>query len=312
MASAKLSVILPVFNGMPFLKEAISSLLNQSYQNFIIYIIDNGSDDGTAEYLKQVNSSRINYIKLDEKNLVKALNTGLELVNTPFIARMDADDISQPTRFEKQMKYLKENRNVDLIGTLGQYISIDGNKHFNINLPLTHDDIIGTMLKTRNAIIHPSIMFRSKITALSGGYNENYSDCEDFELFLRIGNKIKFANLSERLHSMRIRDRSIMTDEIKKRIKQYYLVSKLYSYKYSNNHIVIEQPENFHLNVFEKLDVLSVRIYRKGLNYFLNVSLLIGVFYFIIASLINPSRLINAVRRRITLRSKINKISFPK
>ena len=302
MSITILSVILPVYNGMPFLKEAIASLLNQSFQHFIIHVIDNGSDDGTSEYLNQINDIRINYVRLEEKKLVKALNTGLELADTPFIARMDADDLIHPNKFEKQIKYLDKNRDVDLIGTLGQYISMDGNKHFNINLPLIHDNIIDTMLKTRNAIIHPSIMFRSEIIALSGGYDENYSDCEDFELFLRIGNKIKFANLPERLHSMRIREGSIMTDEVKKRIKQYYLVSKLYTYKYNHNNIAIEHPENFHLSVFEKLDVLSMSIYRKGLNYYLNVSLVIGVFNFIIASLLNPFRLIQALKRRMKIK----------
>jgi len=154
-------------------------------------------------------------------------------------------------------------------------------------------------------------MFRSEITALSGGYNENYSDCEDFELFLRIGNKIKFANLSERLHSMRIRDESIMTNKVKKRINQYYLVSKLYAHKYSNHQMVIEQPGNFHLNLFEKLDVLSVSMYRKGLYYYLNVNKVIGIMLFIVASIMNPLRLISAVKRRITFRSKIKNSLIP-
>ena len=149
-------------------------------------------------------------------------------------------------------------------------------------------------------------MFRSEITTLSGGYNENYSDCEDFELFLRIGNKINFANLPERLHSLRIREGSIMTDEVKKRINQYYLVSKLYSHKYNNHHIAIEQPENFHLNLVEKLDVLSVSMYRKGLHYYLNVSKVIGIMLFIVASIMNPLRSISAVKGRISFRSKIN------
>ena len=302
MSATKLSVILPVYNGMPFIKESIASLLNQTYQNFIVYVIDNGSDDGTSDYLNQINESRINYVRLEEKNLIKALNTGLELAKTPIIARMDADDLIHPSKFEKQLSYFEREKDVDLIGTLGCYISSDGKKKFDINLPLTHDDIINTMLKTRNAIIHPSIMFRSEITALSGGYNENYSDCEDFELFLRIGNKIKFANLPERLHSMRIRDGSIMTNEVKKRIKQYYFVSKLYAHKYCNHHIVVKQPKNFHLNLFEKLDVLSISIYRKGLYYYLNVSLVIGVFNFIIASLLNPFRLIQALKSRMTIK----------
>ncbi len=305
MKSNKLSVILPIYNGMPYLKDAIFSLLDQTFQDFIIYAIDNGSTDGTREYLRQLSNEKITYIELQEKNLVNALNTGLEVATSPFIARMDADDIIHPKKFEKQMKYLEENQDVDLIGTIGQYISSNGKKYFNFNLPLSHDEIIETMIKKKNAIIHASIMFRSKIISLYGNYNNEFFPCEDYELFLRIGDKIKFANIPERLYSFRVREGSIMTTHFNKSLKLYHLISKLYAHKYSNHHIAIEQPENIHLNVFEKLDVLSVSIYRKGLNYYLNVNSFIGILYLIIASIINPSRLINAIKRRITLKSKI-------
>ncbi len=302
MSITKLSVILPVYNGMPFLKEAVTSMLNQSYQDLVIYIIDNGSDDGTSEYANQINDSRINYVRLEEKNLVKALNTGLELVNTPYIARMDADDLIHPSKFEKQMKYLEENKDVDLIGTLGQYISIDGKNHFNINLPLTHDDIVGNMLKTQNAIIHASIMFRRKIISLYGNYNNDYFPCEDYELFLRIGDKIKFANIPERLYCFRVRQHSIMTTLFKESMEKYHLASKLYSHKYGNKQVVIKNPEKFGMSLLEKFDMISVNIYRKGLYYYLNVNSAVGVFYFFIASLLNPVRLYNALKRRMTFK----------
>lgn len=297
MSITNLSVILPVYNGMPFLKEAITSVLNQSYQNFIIYVIDNGSEDGTGEYLNQINDSRINYVRLEEKKLVKALNTGLELTNTPFIARMDADDIIHQLKFEKQMKYLKENRYVDLIGTLGQYISIDGNKHFNINLPVLHTDIIESMLKSKNAFIHPSIMFRKRVIDLFGGYDQNYYPSEDYEFFLRIGNRIKFANIPERLHSMRVSKNSVISTNMKSSRKKYYLVSNLYSKNYGSYN-----PPHFKTGLAKKLDTMSLVVYRKGLYYYLNVSLIIGVFNFIIASLLNPFRLIQALKSRMTIK----------
>ncbi len=302
MKSNKLSVILPIYNGMPYLKDAILSLLDQTFQDFIIYAIDNGSTDGTREYIQQLSDEKITYINLQEKNLVNALNTGLEVASSPFIARMDADDIIHPKKFEKQMKYLEENEDIHVIGTLGQYISTDGKKHFNFDLPLSHDEIIETMIKKKNAIIHASIMFRSEIISLYGNYKNEYFPCEDYELFLRIGNKIKFANLPERLYFFRVRKGSIMTTHFKKSIEQYYLVSKLYAHKYSNHYTVIEHPKNFHLSIFEKLDVLSVSMYRKGLYYYLNVSSVIGVFNFIIASLLNPFRLIQALKIRMTIK----------
>ena len=160
MKDNSLTVILPIYNGMPYLKEAIKSLLNQTFQDFIIYAIDNGSTDGTRDFLLELNNDKIKYIWLEESNLVKALNMGLELATTPFVARMDADDISFPTRFEKQIEYLDNNKKNDLVGTLGYYMGVDSRRYFKINLPIYHDDIMSAMLNKRYAIIHPSIMFR--------------------------------------------------------------------------------------------------------------------------------------------------------
>lgn len=301
MNSHNLSVILPIFNGMPYLNVAISSLLDQTYQDFIIYAIDNGSTDGTREYLQQISNEKIKYIYLKDKNLVKALNTGLEVATSPFIARMDADDIIDQTKFEKQMKFLEKNRDIHVVGTLGQYISSDGKKHFNFDLPLSHNEIIETMIKKKNAIIHASIMFRSEIISLYGNYNNEYFPCEDYELFLRIGDKIKFANIPERLYYFRVRKQSIMTTHFKKSMEKYHLASRLYSHNYGNKKLVIKNPPKSSMSLLEKLDIYSVSIYRKGLNYFLNVNSLVGLFYLITASVLNPSRLLSFIKRRTKL-----------
>lgn len=299
MNQNNLSVILPIYNGMPFLAEAIDSLIHQTYQDFVILAIDNGSTDGTRKYLAEMNNEKINYIRLEEKNLVKALNKGLELADTPLIARMDADDICHPKRFEKQINFLNKNSEIGLVGTNGRYISGAGNKYLNINLPLTHDKIIQTMLKKRNAIIHASIMFRSEITKLYGGYNVKYFPCEDYELFLRIGDRVKFSNIPERLYQFRIREGSIMSNYIGDSIKVYYYITKKYSSKYRTGEIINKLTVNHNLKLFEKFDVISVSIYRKGLDYFLNTNAALGLFFFIIASLINPVRFIGAIRKKI-------------
>jgi len=296
----RLSVILPIYNGMPYLVDALSSLLNQSYQDFIVYAIDNGSTDGTNEYITELKNEKIIYIRLEEKDLVKALNKGLELSNTPLIARMDADDISHPLRFEKQINFLDENCEIDLVGSNGQYISALGDKHLDINLPLNHDKIIQTMMKKKNAIIHASIMFRNEIIELYGNYDNKYFPCEDYELFLRMGDKIKFANIPDRLYQFRVRENSIMTHRINESTKLYYYIAYKYSSKYKNNASANIQTNNFYLNLLGKLDIISVRIYRKGLNYYLNRSVIIGLFYFLIASIINPIRFISAIKRKLS------------
>ena len=299
METKRLSVILPIYNGMPYLCDAINSLLNQTFRDFVVYAIDNGSTDGTREYITALNNEKIRYVRLEEKNLVKALNKGFELVDTPLIARMDADDISHPLRFEKQINFLDKNKYIDLVGSNGQYISAHGNKHFDINVPLTHDKIIQTMTRKRNAIIHASIMFNSEIIKLYGNYNIKYFPCEDYEFFMRIGNKIRFSNLADRLYQFRIRNGSILSHNIKESIKLYYYISYRYSSDYNNSTPNNKSIKNFHLSLIDQFDIVSVSIYRKGLHYYLNVNKIIGLLYFLLASLINPERLISAIKRKV-------------
>jgi len=297
MSNRTLSVILPIFNGMPYLREAIQSLLNQSFQDFVIIVIDNGSNDSTAEYIQSLNNDKIKYLKLEEKNLVKALNTGLGNAESPFIARMDADDVVHPRRFENQINFLNSNKDISLIGTRGYYLSKTGRRKIKINCPLNHKDIIQSMLDSKYAIIHPSIMLRKQVFEKYGGYNNEFCDCEDFEFFLRIGDKIKFANLPDYLYSLRIRDGSIMMKDAKKRTEQYYLVSQKYytNYNVSNNN---EARKINKISFMQKLDTLSIAIYRKGLNSYLNVNFFGGIIYFMAASILNPLRLMSSLKKR--------------
>src|SRR5688500_300589 len=116
--SPKISVILPVYNGQLFLKAAIESILNQSYGNFELLIINDGSVDDTEKIIFGFNDLRIRYIR-NERNLglIATLNKGLDLAKGEYIARMDNDDISLPARLEKQLAYLEENKHVSVLAT---------------------------------------------------------------------------------------------------------------------------------------------------------------------------------------------------
>jgi len=299
MESATLSVILPIHNGMPYLIEAIGSLLQQTFQDFVVLAIDNGSSDGTKEYLTALRSAKIRYVRLEEKSLVNALNKGLELADTPFIARMDADDISHPSRFEKQIAFLNRNSEVGLVGCNGQYLSAAGGRHYNWDVPLHHDQIIETMMRNQNAMAHPTIMFRDGAVKPYGGYDSRYFPCEDYELFLRIGDRTKLANLPDRLHQWRIRERSVISDSVRESMKMYHFVARQYSAKYHKAGPVRYDRGEDRARLREKLDIASMVIYRKGLGYYLNVNPLLGAAYFLIAALINPRRSFHTVKRKM-------------
>ncbi|MCF6298059.1 MAG: glycosyltransferase, partial [Flavobacteriaceae bacterium] len=210
MSNSKITVILPIYNGMPFLKESVESLKQQTFQDFIVLLINNGSTDSTKEFISSINDDRFKYYELEKPNLVKALNFGLQFVDTEFIARMDADDISHPKRFEKQIDFLESNKNIDVVGTQGKYIGCTSNSELNINLPIYHEKIISTMLNNNHSIIHASILFRQSIVKNKHLYDENYFPCEDFELFLRLAKEVIFANLPDRLYFFRVHQYSIL------------------------------------------------------------------------------------------------------
>lgn len=124
-----ISVLMPAYNAEKYIKEAIESILNQTFSNFEFIIIDDGSIDATEEIIKSFKDSRIVYIK-NEKNLglIKTLNKGISIARGEFIARMDSDDISMPQRFELQLDVFKKYKGVDIVNVALKKMSEDGTK----------------------------------------------------------------------------------------------------------------------------------------------------------------------------------------
>ena len=289
----KITVLLPVFNAMPYLVDAVTSLISQTYKNFIVYCIDNGSTDGSDLYIKNIDDKRFRYYELEEADLVRALNFGLSNVDSEFVARMDADDISHPLRFEKQIEFLDNNKDIDVLGTQGIYFGSNSRK-LNINLPFSHAEILRKMLNSENALLHPSIMYRSK-SINKKFYKKDFFPCEDFEYFLRLSAHVKFANLPDRLLFFRIHKNSIISKNIKKSMLIYKSVSSKYAGLYT------EYERRTTNKVFDTVDIVSITVYRKGLIQYLNKSLILGALYFSIASILNPRRLFKFFQKKYGL-----------
>lgn len=116
--TAAISVIMPVYNAERYLEEAITSILNQSCHDFELLVINDGSTDSSAGIIKALNDSRIRYIENPQNlGIIASLNLGFSMVVSPYIARMDADDIALSTRLERQLSYMEGNREVDILGT---------------------------------------------------------------------------------------------------------------------------------------------------------------------------------------------------
>jgi glycosyltransferase involved in cell wall biosynthesis len=288
---------MPVHNSMPYLKPAIESILQQTIAAEVqIFILNDHSTDESIGFIKNLNESKIKIFNPAGSGLVEMLNFGLEKADTEFIARMDSDDISLPERFEKQLNILKQYEDISLVGTRGFYIGQkQTEKKIPINCPEKHNDIIKAMLKRRYAIIHPTILFRKELIDSVGLYNKDYFPSEDYELFFRIGQKNKFANLPEYQYLVRIRKHSITSNQIENSLKKYEEARRKYYHFYTN-----KNPGVFN-KISYSFDLISINNYRKGLSFYLNGEIFKAYLFFAISILLNPMRLFEKLFRTFSI-----------
>lgn len=198
MSELKVSILMPVYNGESHLKEAIDSILAQSFRDFEFLIIDDGSTDETLDILNE-------YVRKDERvrviinkeniGLTKSLNKGIHLANGKYIARMDADDISNPDRLKLQVEFLETNLDHGLVGSWSLEMDEKGNKSdVGRELPVESEKLVKDLI-SYNPFFHSSIMMRKNIFEKTGLYNEEWKYAQDYELYFRISRFYKIANL---------------------------------------------------------------------------------------------------------------------
>jgi glycosyltransferase involved in cell wall biosynthesis len=188
-----ISVLMAVYNApQNYLDVAINSIIEQSNRDFEFIIVDDGSDISTSDQLRMWanRDQRIRLHKLSANvGLTKALNAGLQLARGDYLARQDADDISEPCRLEAQLKFLTLNPQVDAVGTDAILIDVSGNKIGNMKIDPKLQE-----LPRRNLLVHGSMLFRRRVFDLLSGYDERMLLSQDYELYLRM----------LRMHNMRI------------------------------------------------------------------------------------------------------------
>jgi len=192
------SVVMSVYNGASYVKEAIESILNQTYVHFEFLIINDGSTDSSLEIIYSFSDPRIKLIDNGvNKGLIYSLNKGLDEAQGKYIARMDADDISLPTRFEKQVAYLERHQTIGIVGS--DYIAFtnDSSKYIT---SIRNSSQIKTFLLFGATVCHPTLMLRkSVIDECNFRYSSEAKHVEDFDLWTRMSVHTHFANIDEAL-----------------------------------------------------------------------------------------------------------------
>lgn len=211
IAKPQLSVILSVYNGADYLRAAVDSILSQTFRNFELILINDGSTDSSKEIIESYDDPRIRLINQENHGLVFSLNRGFSLAAGEYIARMDADDISSPSRLEKQMEVISSKPEVAVVGSFFSYIDEEDNHLDTVMASPTKDIDIKRSLYVANPLAHGSTLIRKSVWKAVGGYIDTYKSTEDFELWRKIADlpKTKFAIVPEVLYWYRINPNGI-------------------------------------------------------------------------------------------------------
>jgi glycosyltransferase involved in cell wall biosynthesis len=194
------SVIMPVHNGEQWLREALDSVLRQDFRDFECIVVDDGSDDGTAGLLDEFarRDDRIRVIHQPRAGIVAALNRAIAAARAPFLARLDADDRARADRLKRQLDFMTAHPDVGLLGSWAEELDQAGARIGHRTPPTEHDVLVQRLART-NPFIHSSVMMRTAMVRALGGYRAAFQAAEDYDLWLRLAEAGRLANLPDDL-----------------------------------------------------------------------------------------------------------------
>lgn len=195
------TVLMGVHNGLPRLERAMRSVLDQTFTDFELLIIDDASTDGTAEWLQKAaqQDTRIRSLRMAvNEGLGSALRRGVQMARGPLIARMDADDVSVPERLRKQVDFLEQHPDIDIVGSFALDVDEDGKVLQERRVPTSHRRIVELIWTC--PLIHPTVVFRRQSVIDAGSYSAAIRRRQDYELWFRcVRAGLGFANIPEPL-----------------------------------------------------------------------------------------------------------------
>jgi len=198
-----ISVVLPVRDGERFVREAVESVLAQTYADLELIVVDDGSTDGTAAALAGFRDERLRVLRQEPSGLVAALRRGVAEARAPLVARMDADDVSEPARLERQVELLERRPRVGMAATWTAVIDEEGRELRREMLPPAHEDLARRLL-LRNPFQHGSVVVRRDALEAAGGYRDDYGANEDYDLWRRLARSWELACVPEVLYRYRV------------------------------------------------------------------------------------------------------------
>ncbi len=208
-----ITVLMPAYNAEKNIAEAISSVLNQTFSEFELVIVNDGSTDSTEQIIRSFTDPRIRLFSQENKGVASALNTGLIHAKAVYIARFDADDVCYPDRLQTQFNFMESNPLYGIIGSSVDYTDMHGEYLFTFNPPATTNTDIQNLEFNICPFIHSSVFYRKEIVVNNGCYDKNAYNFEDHLLWLNILKDTKACNLVQPLLKVRFNPESVTIEE---------------------------------------------------------------------------------------------------
>ena len=201
----RVSVVMAVRDGGPYLEQAVDSILAQTFTDFEFVIIDDGSTDATLEMLQRYQEAdrRVRVHHQEHAGLTASLNRACGRARGAYLARMDADDVAFPARLERQVEFLDRHPPVALVGSAVVRIDEQGREIKRSDCPTSHAEIVRALAEY-NCFTHPTVMLRKDMLEAVGGYREAYRQAQDYDLWLRLAERHELANLADPLLYYRV------------------------------------------------------------------------------------------------------------
>jgi hypothetical protein len=215
--ATRISVLLPVKNGLPHLHDAVASLVAQTHPDIEVLVIDDGSDDGGPQQVLTQALSHVRVMRSKGQGLAAALNTGLRAATGAFIARQDADDWSHPERLARQIQFLMRHPEIDILGATADIVDAEGRPIDAVSNEgglreydsLQTPDALADALLEANVLLSGTVIARRDLLRRAGGYRPGFTGAEDYDLWLRLLPDARFAKLPTRLYTYRVHARQV-------------------------------------------------------------------------------------------------------
>ena len=310
MKNIKISILMPAYNSENFISKSIASINNQSFSNYEMIIVDDGSNDSTKEIIKMFckKNSKIRLLSKSNSGITESLNYGLKFCVGKWIARLDADDLCQFDRLKKQFLLAESSNKLGLIGSDAIFINKYDKDLFNYSYPSNHEELKNNLLGGKNFFPHSSAFYSSELVSALGGYRCRAGMSEDWDLWLRIASKKEIININEPLVKIRIHNDQVTQ---KNALNNAYDTRTIIIANFLNTKKKYDPLEIFNEDEFKTFKLCIIKNLKKlGFNEFIKLTIISRKPF--LKKLIIPFIFLKYIFKPIYLYSFIKFIFFPR